>query len=47
MWTCFCCFRVNYKCLPCCLENMASIYLTVNETSDCCHCDKDIGKHVT
>lgn len=37
-------YRVNHKCLPCCTESMASFYLNLNQTTDCCHCDKDIGE---
>ncbi|KAI5651344.1 subtilase family domain-containing protein [Phthorimaea operculella] len=34
--------RVNHKCLPCCTESM-NLYSSANQTTDCCHCDKDIG----
>ncbi|CAH2049213.1 unnamed protein product, partial [Iphiclides podalirius] len=35
--------RVNHKCLPCCMENVSSMFLIPNLTNDCCHCDKDVG----
>ncbi|GBP55211.1 Furin-like protease 2 [Eumeta japonica] len=36
-------WRVNHKCLPCCTESLTPIYLGLNQTIDCCHCDKEIG----